>query len=65
MSNDVRWLTVTEAADHLRVARRTVLLWAKTNHIPAHRLSGAKRISWRFLASELDAFIRGEMEKTN
>jgi excisionase family DNA binding protein len=54
------WMTAMEAAAHLRVAHRTVLLWAKTGRIPAHRLSGTQRRTWRFLATELDAFIRGE-----
>lgn len=51
------WLTAKEAATHLRVAHRTVLLWAKTGRIPAHRLSGAQRVTWRFRADELDAFM--------
>jgi excisionase family DNA binding protein len=54
-----QWLTAREAAAHLRVAHRTILLWAKTGRIPAHRLSGAARATWRFRASELDAFVNG------
>lgn len=51
------WLTAREAAAHLKVSHRTVLLWAKLGRIPAHRLSGTKRTTWRFLASELDAMM--------
>ena len=52
-----QWLTASEAAQLLRVKHRTVLKWAKTGQIPAHRLSGSKRVIWRFLKSELDAML--------
>jgi excisionase family DNA binding protein len=48
------WLTAREAAQYLRVAHRTVLQWAKEGRIPAHRLSGTARVTWRFRADELD-----------
>jgi len=48
------WLTATEAAQYLKVKPRTVLKWAKQGTIPAHPLSGAKRVPWRFVKSELD-----------
>jgi excisionase family DNA binding protein len=51
------WLTATEAAQYLRVAHRTILDWAKTGKIPAHRLSGTRRCTWRFRADELDGAI--------
>jgi excisionase family DNA binding protein len=51
------WLTAREAAVYLRVAHRTVLEWAKTGKIPAHRLSGTHRVTYRFRASELDAML--------
>ena len=51
------WLTAREAAQHLRVAHRTILDWAKTGKIPAHRLSGTWRCTWRFRADELDGAI--------
>ena len=53
------WLTATEAAQHLKVKVRTVLKWAKQGTIPAHPLSGSKRITFRFLRSELDAMLLG------
>jgi excisionase family DNA binding protein len=52
-----QWLTATEAALYLKVQPRTVLKWAKTGTIPAHPLSGSKRVTWRFLKSELDAML--------
>jgi excisionase family DNA binding protein len=51
------WLTAAEAAAYLRVAHRTVLEWAKTGRIPAYRLSGTARVTWRFRAAELDNAI--------
>lgn len=50
-------MTACEAAAYLRVAHRTVLFWAKTGRIPAHKLSGAQRVTWRFRADELDEFM--------
>ena len=49
------WLTANEAAAYLKVQPRTILKWAKEGRIPAHPLSGFKRITWRFLREELDA----------
>ncbi len=51
------WLTAAEAAVHLKIKPRTILKWAKAGTIPAHPLSGAKRVTWRFLKSELDAML--------
>jgi excisionase family DNA binding protein len=48
------WLTAREAAAYLKVAHRTILEWAKKGLIPAHRLSGTLRCTWRFRATELD-----------
>jgi excisionase family DNA binding protein len=55
-----QWLTAREAADYLRIATRTLLLYAKSRRIPAHRLSGSQRITYRFRADELDSFLRGK-----
>jgi len=52
---ETEWLTATEAADYLKVQPRTILKWAKQGTIPAHALSGCKRVTWRFLKSELDS----------
>ncbi|HKT88467.1 MAG TPA: helix-turn-helix domain-containing protein [Candidatus Sulfotelmatobacter sp.] len=52
--NFARWLTAAEAAKYVKVKRRTILKWAKQGTIPAHALSGNKRVTWRFLTSELD-----------
>jgi excisionase family DNA binding protein len=51
------WLTASEAAVYLKIQPRTVLKWAKLRRIPAHRLSGTHRTTWRFLKSELEAML--------
>ena len=51
------WLTLKEAAEYLKVERRTLALWARQGKVPAHRLSGVERCIWRFLRNELDAML--------
>jgi excisionase family DNA binding protein len=51
------WLNTAEAAKHLRVKPRTLLLWVRQGKILAHALSGTKRRVWRFLTEELDAAL--------
>lgn len=51
------WMNAREAAAYLKVAPRTLVRWARTGRIPAHRLSGTGRVTWRFLRSELDAML--------
>jgi excisionase family DNA binding protein len=51
------WLNTTEAARHLKVKPRTLAQWARENKVPAHRLSGNQRVTWRFLRVELDAML--------
>jgi excisionase family DNA binding protein len=53
------WLTATEAAAYLKVRPRTIVQWAKEGKVRGHRLSGCRRITWRFLRSELDAMLCG------
>jgi excisionase family DNA binding protein len=51
------WLTANEAAQYLKVKPRTLLLWARQQKVPAHRLSGIERCIYRFLKSELDGML--------
>src|SRR5689334_15632129 len=53
------WLTVQEAADHLRVKTRTLLLWTRQGKINGYVLSGTRRRVWRYLRTELDAAVLG------
>jgi excisionase family DNA binding protein len=51
-----------EAARFLKLDRRTVLQWARDGRIPAHPLDPrAVRKDWRFLLSELDSWLRGQV----
>jgi excisionase family DNA binding protein len=52
-----RWLTSREAAEYLHVAPRTLAQWARDGRIPAHRLSGTQRCTYRFLKTELDSML--------
>jgi len=53
------WLTAAEAAQHLKIKRRTLLLWVRQKKIPAYSLSGTARHVWRFLRSDLDTALLG------
>lgn len=53
------WLTVNEAAEHLRVKARTLLLWTRQGKIRGYALSGTRRRVWRYLRTELDAAVLG------
>jgi excisionase family DNA binding protein len=49
------WLTVTEAANYLKIKPRTLLLWVRQGKMKAFALSGTKRRVWRFRQADLDA----------
>lgn len=51
------WLTVTEAAQHLKIKPRTLLLWVRQGKVKAFALSGTKRRVWRFRQTDLDAAL--------
>ena len=48
------WMTVAEAAQHLKVKPRTLLLWVRQGKVKAFALSGTKRRVWRFRQADLD-----------
>jgi hypothetical protein len=51
-----------EASLFVKLDRRTVLQWARDGRIPAHPLDPhAVRKDWRFLLSELDSWLRGQV----
>jgi len=52
------WLTAEEAAKYLKVKTRSLLLWARQGKVKGYVLSGTKRVTWRFLRSDLDATLR-------
>jgi excisionase family DNA binding protein len=55
--NQFEWLTGAEAAQHLKVKPRTLLLWVRQRRLKAYKLSGTKRHVWRFQRTDLDAAL--------
>jgi excisionase family DNA binding protein len=53
----VEWLTAGEAAQHLKVKVRTLLLWVRQGKVKGFALSGTKRHVWRFRSRDLDAAL--------
>ena len=51
------WLTVTEAANYLKIKPRTLLLWVRQGKVKAFALSGTQRRVWRFRQADLDAAL--------
>jgi excisionase family DNA binding protein len=51
------WLTVSEAANYLKVKARTLLVWARQGRVKAFALSGTQRHVWRFRRQDLDAAL--------
>jgi excisionase family DNA binding protein len=54
---EIEWLNTADAARHLMIKPRTLAQWAREGKVPAHRLSGCQRVTWRFLRTELDAML--------
>jgi excisionase family DNA binding protein len=57
MTMQSEWLTAEEAAGHLKVKTRTLLLWVRQGKVKAFALSGTKRRVWRFRQHDLDAAL--------
>lgn len=57
MQISTQWLTSKEAADYLKIQRRTLLQWARSGKVKGYVLSGLDRITWRFLIPDLDAML--------
>jgi excisionase family DNA binding protein len=52
-----RFVSAKEVAKYLSLSPRTVAKMAREGRLPAHRISGSDRKTWRFLISEVAAFI--------
>jgi excisionase family DNA binding protein len=52
------------AARFLSVEPLTVLRWARAGRLPAHPIGTGPRRVWRFLLSELDAWLRSHVHST-
>ena len=46
-------MTIEDLAGYLKVSRRTIYEWLKTNKIPALKLIG----QWRFKKEKIDAWL--------
>lgn len=54
-------MTTREAAAYVGMHWKTVEKKAREGTIPAHPVSGVHRKTWKFYASELDAWLRGQV----
>jgi predicted site-specific integrase-resolvase len=52
-------LDAQEAADILRMDKRTLIRWARLGQVPAHPMGEGKRKLWRFLEHELLQWVEG------
>ena len=50
-----RWLSVDEIAVHLGVNPDTIYKWITRKGMPAHQVGNL----WKFLASEIDEWVKG------
>jgi excisionase family DNA binding protein len=57
------FVTATEIAKYLSLSPRTVAKMAREGLLPAHRISGSERKTWRFLISEVAAFVASGIRK--
>ena len=57
------FVTATEIAKYLSLSPRTVAKMAREGRLPAHRISGSERKTWRFLISEVAAFVASGMRQ--
>ena len=55
------WLTLEEAAKHLKIGKSTIYRLAREGDLPAHRMGRV----WRFDAEELDAWVKGSPSEDN
>jgi excisionase family DNA binding protein len=52
-------MTIDDLADYLKVTKRTIYEWLKTNKIPAIKIVG----QWRFKKDKIDAWIEMHSRK--
>ena len=64
-NNREAFLDPHQAAAFLNLDPRTLLRWAREGIVPAHPLSGHKRRTWRFLASELEAWAASRVNSAS
>ncbi len=52
-TNEERWLSAVEIAEHLGIAKDTVYRWIESRGLPCHRVGR----SWKFKRSQVDAWV--------
>lgn len=52
--NTEPWVTASEVARHLGVAKETVYRWRERKSLPAHKIGRL----WKFQLSEVDEWVR-------
>ena len=55
--HETDWLTANEAAEYLKVKKRSLLLWVRQGKVKAYALAGTKRRVWRFRREDLDCAL--------
>jgi excisionase family DNA binding protein len=53
-------LNPNEAAEVLKMDKRTLVRWARIGYVPAHPLGEGKRKLWRFLEHELLDWVEAQ-----
>lgn len=56
-------MTPAAAAAFLGLDVKTITRWARQGYLPAHPLGEGKRKFWRFLPSELSAWLNAKSNK--
>jgi excisionase family DNA binding protein len=56
-AQEFQWLTAAEAAQYMKVKKRTLLFWVRKGKVRGYPLSGTERHTWRFLRPDLDDTI--------
>jgi excisionase family DNA binding protein len=57
------FVSASEVAKFLRLSLRAVAKMARDGRLPAHRISGSKRKTWRFLISEVASCVETRMQQ--
>jgi hypothetical protein len=55
----------SDAAKYLHCSRKHVLRLSRLGVIPAHPISFGRRVTWRYLLSELHAWVLGNRAPVN
>ena len=58
-----RPLTPVEAAEYLGLDVKTITRWARQGYLPAHPLGEGRRKFWRFIESELAAWLAAKFNQ--